>query len=427
MSSMVSQRSHVFRPSALERVSSPEQLDRLLTLVRPREWLAGLVLVMLTAAVIVWSVYGSLPTNVAAEGIIIRRGGMQDVVALATGQVTVVLPGVGDFIEEGDAVAEIAQTELITEIDNKQAELGELRIRHQELLAFGTENIAKRADQARLTRNNLRRDIESAKRRLTWLREKLANEQALLERGIITREEVQQTQFEITDKEADIRDWRAQLSEATVSSEETEESRRAEIQASEMRIREAERALRVLQERFGQDSTVVSPHVGRVVEQRVNPGDLVAPGSPILSIDPTTARPDPSELEVLLYVQAAEGKKIQPGMRVRISPSTARREEFGFIEGEVSSVSQFPASRRGMLRVLGNEELVEQFLAAGPALSVIATMSRDPATPSGFEWSSGEGPDEGLSSGTPCTATITVREQAPITLVLPALERALGG
>ncbi|MEM9456208.1 MAG: NHLP bacteriocin system secretion protein [Myxococcota bacterium] len=424
---MANERSHVFRRIALDRVSSPEQLDRLLTLVRPKEWLAGLVFAMLTAAVVVWSIYGSLPTNIAAEGIIIRQGGMQDIVALATGQVTVVHPGIGDFVQEGDAVAEIAQTELITEIDNKQAQLSELRIRHQELLTFGTENIAKRAKQARIARSNLRRDIDAARRRLDWLRDKLASQRALLEQGIITEEEVQQTRFEITDKEADIRDWRAQLSETSVSREETEESRLAEIQASEMRIREAERSLRVLQERFGQNSTIVSPHVGRVVEQRVNPGDLVAPGSPVLSIDPTTVDTDPSELEVLLYVRAAEGKKVQPGMRVRISPSTAKREEFGFIEGQVASVSQFPVSRRGMLRVLGNEELVEQFLAAGPALSVVATLSRDPDTTSGFRWSSGEGPDELLTSGTPCTATIIVREQAPITLVLPALERAFEG
>ncbi len=424
---MANERRQVFRPIALERISSPEQLDRLLTLIQPKEWLASLTLAILTGCVIAWSIVGSLPTNVAAEGIIIRQGGMQDVVALATGQVTVVHPAVGDFIDEGEAVAEIAQTELITEIDNKQAQLSELRSQHQELLAFGTENIAKRAKQVELSRNNLRRDIESAKRRLTWLRSKLAGQEELLAQGIITAEEVEQIRFEIMDKEADVRQWRAQLSEQTVSGEETEEQRLARIQASQMRIREAERALRVLQERFSQNSTIVSPHVGRVIEQRVNPGDLVAPGSPVLSIDPTTADTDPSQLEVLLYVRATEGKMVKPGMRVRISPSTAKREEYGFIEGEVSSVSQFPASRRGMLRVLGNEELVTQFLAAGPALSVTATLSPDPSTPSGWQWSSGEGPPDLLTSGTPCTATITVREQPPITLVLPALERALGG
>ena len=424
---MADKRSHVFRQIALERISSPEQLDRLLTLIHPKEWIAGVVMAVLTGCAVVWSIYGSLPTNVAAEGIIIRQGGMQDVVALATGQVTVVHHGVGDFVDEGDAVAEIAQTELITELDNKQARLSELRIRHQELLAFGTRNIEKRAKQTKLARTNLRRDIESARRRLEWLEEKVENQQKLYEQGIVTKEEVQETRLEVADKKADIRGWRAALGETSVSGEESEESRMAEIQASELRISEAERGLRALQERFSQNSTIVSPHVGRVIEQRVNPGDLVAPGSPILSLDPTTADTDPSELEVLLYVQAAEGKKVQPGMRVRISPSTARREEYGFIEGIVSSVSQFPASRRGMLRVLGNEELVDQFLRSGPALSVTATLNLDPATTSGFEWSSGEGPDELLTSGTPCSATITVREQAPITLVLPALKKALGG
>ncbi|MCX4241596.1 NHLP bacteriocin system secretion protein [Paraliomyxa miuraensis] len=423
---MASKSSHVFRKIALERISSPEHLDRQLVLIRPREWLAAVVLAVLTGCVIAWSIAGSLPTNVEAEGIIIRQGGMQEVVSLAMGQVTVVHPKVGDFVAEGEAIAELAQTELITEIDNKQAQLSELRIRHQELLAFGTANIAKRARQTKIERDNLRRDIDSARRRLEWLKKKLVNQQALHAQGIVLEDEVQQTRLEIADEEADVRAWQALLGETSVAGEEQQEQRLVDIQTSEMRIHEAERALRALQDRLQQNSTVTSPHAGRVIEQRVNPGDLVAPGSPILSIDPTTVDVDPAELEVLLYVRATEGKKIRSGMRVRISPSTAKREEFGFIEGEVSSVSQFPASRRGMLRMLGNEELVVQFLAGGPALAVIATLSQDPTTSSGFEWSSGEGPDEPLTSGTPCTATITVREQAPITLVLPALRKALG-
>ncbi len=424
---MASTTSHVFRKIALERISSPELLDRQLALIRPKEWLAALVLVLLTGCVIAWSLLGSLPTNVAAEGIIIRRGGMQEVVSLASGQVTAVHPAVGEFVAVGDAVAEIAQTELTTEIDNGQALLTELRIRHEELLAFGTENIAKRAKQTRVERDNLRRDIESARRRLVWLEKKLANQTALHDKGILIEEEVQQTRLEIADREADIRAWRVQLGETSVSGEELQEQRLVDITASEMRIHEAERSLRALQDRLQQSATIISPHAGRVIEQRVNPGDLVAPGSPVISIDPTTADLDPAELEVLLYVRASEGKKVQPGMRVRISPSTAKREEFGFIEGEVTSVSQFPASRRGMLRVLGNEELVAQFLAGGPALAVTATLTADPTTPSGFAWSSGEGPAELLTSGTPCTASITVRAQAPITLVLPGLRKALGG
>ncbi len=418
---------HVFRKIALERISSPEHLDRQLTLIRPKEWLAALVLALLTGCVIAWSIVGSLPTQVAADGIIIRRGGMQEVVSLATGQVAVVRPEVGDFVVAGEIVAEVTQTELMLEIDNKQAQLSELRIAHQELLAFGTENITKRARQARAERDNLRRDIESARRRLTWLADKLAGQRKLLEKGIVLEEEVQQTRLEIADEEADVRAWRAQLGEIRVSNDEIQEQRLVDIQASELRIHEAERALQALQERFEQSATIASSHSGRVVEQRVNPGDLVAPGSPVLSIDPTLGDVDPAELEVLLYVRASDGKKVQPGMRVRVSPSTAKREEYGFIEGEVSSVAQFPASRRGMLRVLGNEELVAQFLTGGPALAVTARLSIDPSTTSGFQWSSGEGPEEPLTSGTPCSATIIVREQAPITLVMPALRRALGG
>jgi len=55
-----------FRRRALERVSSPEELDRLVKVALPRTWiaLAGLGLLMVAAAV--WAVVARVPTTVEA-------------------------------------------------------------------------------------------------------------------------------------------------------------------------------------------------------------------------------------------------------------------------------------------------------------------------------------------------------------------------
>ena len=52
----------LFRESALERLSSPEQLDQQLQVTSPRGWIALLALWSVLAAIMVWSIVGSVPT-----------------------------------------------------------------------------------------------------------------------------------------------------------------------------------------------------------------------------------------------------------------------------------------------------------------------------------------------------------------------------
>jgi len=91
-------------------------------------------------------------------------------------------------------------------------------------------------------------------------------------------------------------------------------------------------------------------------------------------------------------------------------------------------VAEFSSTRQGMMRELDNPELVQSFLnqTEGTPIAVRAVLKTAPDTPSGFEWSSGDGPDIQLSTGTPCSASITTKTQKPITLLLPALRKLLG-
>jgi HlyD family secretion protein len=50
----------------------------------------------------------------------------------------------------------------------------------------------------------------------------------------------------------------------------------------------------------------------------------------------------------------------------------------------------------------------------------------DPATPSGFKWTSREGPETKIGSGTLLQVQISVEERRPIELVIPTVRRWLG-
>jgi hypothetical protein len=62
----------LFRKAALDKLSSPERLDVLMTVTSPRGWLALLTLAGLLGVLVGWIRYGSIPTRVEGQGMLIR-------------------------------------------------------------------------------------------------------------------------------------------------------------------------------------------------------------------------------------------------------------------------------------------------------------------------------------------------------------------
>jgi HlyD family secretion protein len=50
-------------------------------------------------------------------------------------------------------------------------------------------------------------------------------------------------------------------------------------------------------------------------------------------------------------------------------------------------------------------------------------LEKSAETPSGFVWTSADGPPTRITSGTLCEGTITIDHQSPISLMLPFLNR----
>ncbi len=171
----------------------------------------------------------------------------------------------------------------------------------------------------------------------------------------------------------------------------------------------------------GSATPVTSPYTGRVLEIKVDTGTSVERGTSLISVEGLNQQ-GRVDLVAVLYVAPAEGKKIQTGMPVQVSPSTVRREEYGYMLGRVTAVGQFPATSQGMLRVLGNTELVKSLSAGGTPIEVQVELERSTQNANGYAWSSQSGPPSAVDSGTLCDAWITLREERPISLVLPAVK-----
>ena len=96
----------IFRTEALERLASPEQLDRLMPLTSPRGWisLAGAGVLLLGA--ILWATLGSIATTVEGYGVLVRPAGIRVVECQAAGAVVKVAVRIGESVRQGQTLIE---------------------------------------------------------------------------------------------------------------------------------------------------------------------------------------------------------------------------------------------------------------------------------------------------------------------------------
>ncbi len=79
------------------------------------------------------------------------------------------------------------------------------------------------------------------------------------------------------------------------------------------------------------------------------------------------------------------------------------------------------------MRSLRYDNLVSMFTRNGAPIEVKADLIPNPATPTGFKWSSSEGPDIDIESGLLAVGSVTVSTQSPLSLVLPILKKKVLG
>lgn len=97
----------LFRRTALERLSSPEELDQLIQVTTPAGWLSLAALVLLLIAGVVWARFGTIRGTAAADGILLRGDRIETVQVPIAGQVTNIYITPDEVVERGQRIANI--------------------------------------------------------------------------------------------------------------------------------------------------------------------------------------------------------------------------------------------------------------------------------------------------------------------------------
>jgi len=130
---------------------------------------------------------------------------------------------------------------------------------------------------------------------------------------------------------------------------------------------------------------------------------------------------------IVAFVTPYEGSRIRPGMLAEVTPGSIKREEFGFIQGSVTGVSERPVSNQEIDARFLNPALTQMFTSSYAPIMVSAQVKSNPGSPSGYSWASGKGPPFKIRRGSLINMRVVVGEQPPITLLFPILKRWFGG
>jgi len=411
-----------FRPLALQRAASPEQLDHLVSIIKPFDWILTFVICLVLAVALTWSIVGRIPTRVLGEGILVSDGGrVVDAVSDAAGQLSSINVAIGDHVVRGQPIAQIAQTDIqqryagaIEVFHEREREYSDLTSKVASELASKNQNFAK-------LEAAFNQVIKATNQRIEYLTVDVGNLEDLLAKGYTTRRNVEDRRRELTDAQQRKEDTENEILKLRSQKTDLETQREREIQQSKFSLNDARRQMNVLAGAMNQNTQVISPIDGRVLEIKVSAGSVLTVGTPVIAIEGEGAK-----LEALVYIPTEQGKSVRPGMEARIEPSTVKREEFGTMVGTVVTVSDFPITPQGMAAVLHNDTLITRFSREGAPYAAKVSLEQDLSTVSGYRWAVGRGPPTRLSSGTLMRAEVTTRRQRPIDLILPLMKRLTG-
>jgi HlyD family secretion protein len=414
----------IFRKASLDRLASPEQLDQLLQVTDPRGWIALTALAAVLVTALVWSIVGVVPENVSATGILVKSGGVFDVVPAASGRVVDVAVTVGDAVTEGQIIARIDQPDIRERLNSAQAQLVALRSEYERIQKFGSRDASLQAEMMDRQRATLTATIASQQRSLRFLSDKITSQERLVAEGLLTRPALMTTKQQFDQAETNIGDAQSQLAQLDVRRLEQQNRQTGDLRTSALKIAEHERLIADLTRDIDVKSEVRAPYTGRILEVMTERGSVVATGEPLFSLDLSGRAV--KDLEVILYVPSAYGKQIRAGMPVQIAPTTVKQEEFGLLVGRVTYVADYPSTPKGMWRVLKNDKLVSALAGQDAPYEVHVDLQVDPETVSGYRWSSSKGPPQRIQSGTLTRGNIAVQERRPFELIIPLVKKYTG-
>ena len=410
--------------TASEQTAAASGLEELDLMLRVTPSISWQILVTLGAAVtvaLVWSVISHASQRAEGTGILLTPLGVADIPAPAEGRVEALKVKSGQTVKAGELVALLSQDDLAARLRQKQLDLQDLREEEDLVRAFYSADAEQRSRMIATQEQNLEVRIRVLEELEKAVSEQSEMQRALSAKGLAVQEKVVTARIRLKEVQSEAADAHVTLTRLRSDEAQLQSRRARELLNFGTKVDALEREIATIKDEIERKTRVIAPRDGIISEVEVNIGELWR--GPMMRMLPV----DESEAGTLigeLYVRSEDGKKIRPGMIVEIIPSTVRVERFGYMYGRVVNVSVIPATRESIMRTLKNSSLVDKLTASGPPFAITVSLDRA-ATPTGYRWSTGRGPEIEITTGTLIQGRVVVSTIPIIALAIPEAERVL--
>jgi HlyD family secretion protein len=405
----------IFNKETLERLNSPEQLDTALHIRSPMAWVILGVVGMLAVLLLIWSVAGSLQQRVEGLGMVMpAQGDVFRIEARATGELLALKVRVGSMVKKGQVVAQVSQDIMRMRLNDARALLRDLEGELTSQRSFYQSDASQQGHSLKQDISSLRDKLKAQENHRRFLEQTKRSQQQDLKRGFITRDQFEQTLDKLSQVDIGMMETKLAIQKAEIVQQQASDSRRVSLDTLSQQVLNARNLVRQREAELEIGSKVVSPVAGQVLELDAKPGDTLVPGTSLIKMTPMDHK-----VVVRLYVKPQDGKEISPGMLVHVAPTSVESSVYGTMTGRVQWVSDLPESRPALMDIFEDSQMVSEMTSQGAPFAVIVSLDRDATTYSGYRWTSSNGPRVHINPGTLCSASVIVREQHPINLVVP--------
>lgn len=445
---------NIFNQSMLDKLSSPDQLDKLVVITPLPVWLFVLGGAFIILVALIWSLTGWLSVTTNTNGVFLSGEENYTLASAKAGIVKEVMVERGDTIKAGDVLFKFDTLETERMIE----ELQERRSQVQDITLYSDNDVASQdtADlislklqyqssgssvaQSDATIAAYEEELAKIKSQITSAEKKIKSAEGEISRisegiasGTSTEAELNAAKATytalsneytglLTKREtinSQISQAKAQKKIASIGDESSKESLSRQfnmtksglLNALDKEIRSANRSL--------DDSSIKSMLNGVVADLKIDVGSAVGQGTEYITI-----KCDPDENSYIqCYVPITTGKSIKPGMEVIVYPTNLNRQEYGHMLAEVSEVDSFVTSQSDIRHKLGDDILANMFMQQGAVMGVKCILKKDPDTASGFYWSTNKGKSVVIDQSTAMSCDVVVDKSHPISKLIPYLKQ----
>ncbi len=384
-------------------------------------WLATLVLCVVAG--ILYGVFGEITRTVSGVGVTREGLDVLTIAASRAGSVASVHVKPGDELAPGDLVAMLRTNDIDAELARMKDRVTLLAAESADLETIEDTTIQDAEVARDATLRESQEIVSAAKDLLDRRNQFLAQQEELLEEGLVAGETVLRSRAQI----ADLRNMMDAATSAQAEARLRVTRLKSEVAADRAARREqialVNAELTVLERRRENEYAIRSDVAGQVDDMPIEVGDYVEAGDRIFKLLPPSNSQAP--LKVVAFLPQETGKVARPGDRVQMAPGFADPSRYGYMEGRLTTISELAVAPKELTELIANPLLVSRVLEQQSLMAEI-TLDLDPATPSGFKWSSIEGWPGEIGPGVILNLEIVYQIDRPIDLFLPWIRSILG-